>query len=101
MYLKQSRYKKSGRTYLSIVRGYWDSDCKQSRTKTIGKLGYLDELEKIYDDPIAHFEQIVSDMNLEQEEKNKPIAINLDLTKKFKITTTVCFMVTLLKQNLS
>ena len=84
MYLKKSKYKNTGRTYLSIVRGYWDSDCKQSRTKTIEKLGYLDELEKIYADPISHFEQVVTEMNLEEEEKNKPVEINIDLTKKIQ-----------------
>jgi len=84
MYLKQSKYKKTGRTYLSIVRGYWDSDCKQSRTKTVKTLGYLDELEKEYDDPIAHFEQVVADMNKAEIEKNQPVVVNIDLTKKIQ-----------------
>ncbi|MDD2216721.1 MAG: IS1634 family transposase [Eubacteriales bacterium] len=84
MYLKQSKYKKTGRTYLSIVRGYWDSDCKQSRTKTIKTLGYLDELEKEYPDPIAHFEQVVVDMNQAEAEENQPIAITINLSEKIK-----------------
>jgi hypothetical protein len=51
--LKQSR-RKNGRIYLSIEKAYRDADGKP-RAKTIKSLGYLDELEKIYDDPIAHF----------------------------------------------
>jgi len=56
MYLKKSKYKKTGRTFLSIAHNFWDNVTKKSKTKTVQKLGYLDELKKKYDDPIAHFE---------------------------------------------
>ena len=55
MHLRKVKNKKTGRTYLSIVHSYWDASKKQSRSKTIKSLGYLDELEKIYDDPIVFF----------------------------------------------
>lgn len=84
MYLKQSKYKKTGRTYLSIVRGYWDSESKQSRTKTIEKLGYLDELKKLYDDPVVHFEKVVADMNKAETENNQSVAIHIDIMKKLE-----------------
>jgi hypothetical protein len=29
----------------------------KNRTRTVERIGYLDELEKIYDDPIAHFKE--------------------------------------------
>ena len=86
MFLKKSTRKSTGRTHLSIVHGYWDPIKKISRTKTVKTLGYLDELKNIYDDPIAHFEQVVAEMNLEEEEKNKPVGINIDLTKKIQDT---------------
>lgn len=54
MFLRKSTNKKTGRTYLSIVHGFRDKD-GSSRSKTIKSLGYLDELEKEYDDPIAYF----------------------------------------------
>jgi transposase len=47
---------KNGRTYLSIVEGYWDAEKKMSRTRTVRKIGYLDELLRSYNDPVAHFE---------------------------------------------
>ena len=47
-----------GRKYLSIVRGYWDPETKKVRHKSVMSLGYLDELEKQYADPIAHFKQV-------------------------------------------
>jgi len=62
MYLKKSK-SKNGKIYLSIVHGYWDVKSKQSRTKTIKKLGYLDELKRQYADPIDHFKQVTEEMN--------------------------------------
>jgi transposase len=55
MFLRQAKNKKSGRIYLSIVHGYRDTISKKSRTQTIETLGYLDELEKEYEDPITFF----------------------------------------------
>ena len=45
---KQKR--KNGRVYLSVVQGYRGEDGK-TKTRHVRSLGYLDELEKAYDDP--------------------------------------------------
>lgn len=47
MYLKKASNKKTGRTYLSIVKGYRDPETKKVKQKTVKGLGYLDELEKV------------------------------------------------------
>lgn len=52
MFVKKYKYK-NGRTYLSIVNGYKVNGV--TKHEVIQKLGYLDELEKEYDDPISHF----------------------------------------------
>lgn len=72
MYLKQTPNKK-GRIYLSIVDGYYDKTTKNSKQITIESLGYLDELEKKYDDPIAFFTQKVEKLKEEKKVKNAPI----------------------------
>lgn len=54
MHLKKAKTS-SGRIYLSIADSYYDKQRKMSRSKTIESLGYLDELKKQYDDPVAHF----------------------------------------------
>ena len=77
MYLKIANNRKTGRTYLSIVHGFWDSAAKQSRTKTVQKIGYLDELEKEYGDPVAHFTAVAESMEVERQ-ANKTITIALD-----------------------
>ena len=53
----------NGKKYLSISQGYRDPVTKKSRAKTIKSLGYLCDLEKQYSDPIAHFKQVVAEMN--------------------------------------
>lgn len=74
MYLKKTR-QKNGRIYLSIVDGYHDKEKGYSRTVTIEKVGYLDELEKQYEDPIAYFAERVQKLKKEKVERNKPVTI--------------------------
>lgn len=62
LFLKQSKFK-NGKIYLSIVDGYWkDGKVKQ---KVYQKLGYLDELKKQFDDPIAHYKKYVEELKKE------------------------------------
>lgn len=82
MYLKKSK-RSSGRTYLSIADSYRDKEKGYSRTITIESLGYLDELEKEYDDPIAHFEQEVLKMN--EQKANEKLPITLSINPKERI----------------
>jgi transposase len=80
MYLRQARNKKTGRTFMSIVHGYWDADAKQSRTKTVQKIGYLDDEEKKHTDPVAYYTAMVEAMEKERK-TNTFININLDMDK--------------------
>lgn len=63
----------NGRIRLSIVDGYYDKATKKTKHKTIESLGFLDELQKQYDDPIAHFSKRVAQLNKEKQEKQAPI----------------------------
>ena len=58
MYLKKTP-NSHGRIRLSIVDTYYDKAKKCSRQKTVESIGWLDELEKQYDDPIAHFTTVL------------------------------------------
>ena len=46
---------------------------KCSRQKTVASIGWLDELEKQYDDPIAYFTKRVAQLNEEKQKKQAPI----------------------------
>ena len=74
------REQKKG-TYLVIQKKYWDKEKKQSRTKHQESLGYLHDLQKQYPDPVAHFKQIIKQMNAE-EKGNKKITLEIDLNEK-------------------
>jgi hypothetical protein len=75
MFLRQSYKKETGRTYLSIVHGYRDTSGK-SKSKVIKSIGYLDELKKEYNDPVAHFAAVAVAMEKERQASKK---INITL----------------------
>lgn len=78
MNLKQS-LRKNGRVYLSIEKAYRDKTTGKSRAKTIKSLGYLDVLEKEYDDPIAYFKEVARRMTEEENSERKlTLSINMD-----------------------
>lgn len=80
MFLRKNFSKVTGRTYLSIVQGYRDKDGK-SRQKTVQKIGYLDELEGEYDDPIAHFTNVAKTMD-EERQVSKCVSVTLNLDEE-------------------
>jgi len=84
MYLKKTPNKK-GRVQLSIVDGYYDKQKKCSRQITIESLGYLDDLEKEYDDPIAFFSNKVEQLKAEKKVKNAPISFEFFHSDKIQI----------------
>lgn len=61
MFVKKSI--SNGRTFLVYAQGYRKNG--KVKHKTIEKIGYLDELKKIYDDPIAHFKEIAKQRSKE------------------------------------
>ncbi len=71
---KQRR--KNGRVYLSVVHSYRTPEGK-TRSKHIRSLGYLDELERLYDDPIAHFQAEVDAENEAARAGSAPIEVTL------------------------
>lgn len=79
MYLKKTYRKKTGRTYLVIAQKYRNPATGISTDRTIKSLGYLDELEKEYEDPVAHFKEVARKMTEEENAKKKlTLKINMD-----------------------
>ena len=71
---KQKR--KDGRVYLSVVQSYRTPEGK-TRSRHIRSLGYLDELEREYEDPVAHFRAEVDAENAAAREAAAPIVVEL------------------------
>ena len=75
LFLKQSKFK-NGKTYLSIVDGY-RSDGKVKQ-KVYQKIGYLDDLEKQFENPVEYYKNYVENLKKEQITK---ITTTFDITK--------------------
>jgi len=65
----------NGRKYLSIVQSYRNPMTKKPTSKTIKSLGYLEDLEKQFPDPVAHFKTVVAEMNKKEAEDKIPASI--------------------------
>ncbi len=76
MYLQIGNNK--GRKYLSIVQGYRDPVTKKVRHKTVKSLGYLDDLTKEHEDPIAHFKAVAEEMNKKAALEKEPVKLDID-----------------------
>jgi len=81
MHLKQTP-QKSGRVNLSIVDGYYDKETKNSRQFTIENLGYLDDLHREHEDPIAFFTQRVEEMKKQKAQQNAPLVFEFSHSDK-------------------
>lgn len=86
MYLKKTYRKESGRTYLVIAQKYRNPVTKISTDKTIQSLGYLDELEKEYDDPIKHFKEVARKMT-EKDDAEKKVILSFNMNEQLSLDT--------------
>ena len=68
-------------TYMIIEKKYWDKEKKKSVTEHYKTLGYLDELQKEYPDPIVYFKKEVSRMNEDQKAQGK-LTITIDMNEE-------------------
>jgi transposase len=75
VFLKKDK-RPNGRIYLSIVQGYREPGTGKVKQKTIKSLGYLDELKKGFEDPIAHFKEVAKQMTNEAKEATRPLTFN-------------------------
>ena len=72
--------KKNG-TYIIIEKKFWDKEKKKPRTLHYKTLGYLHELQKQFPDPIAHFKEVVAQMNAE-EKANSKLTLTIDMNEE-------------------
>ena len=86
MYLNVMNNKKSGTTTLSIRRGYRDENGKVKNV-TVQYLGKLEDLEKEFEDPIAHYKEVVKEMNEKEILDKQPIILKIDKNEKLSENT--------------
>ena len=76
----------NGRKYLTIAKSYRDPETKKTKNKQILSLGYLDVLEKQYDDPIAHFREVARKMT-EEENDEKQVTLTFSMEEELSNDT--------------
>ncbi len=74
MFVKKSPPDKNGRIVLYFAEAYRKPNSPPS-SKKVERLGYLDELEKQYDDPIKHFREVAKQKTKDKQEALKSITI--------------------------
>ena len=84
MYLR--KIKRPQGIYLAIQESYYDNKSKQSRTRTVESLGYLDALKKEYDDPVAYFTNKAAGMT-EAKKRSRSYSVTIDATAKMSTDT--------------
>ena len=77
MFLKKDR-RPNGRVHLSIVEGYREPVTGKVKQRNIQTLGYLDDLEKEFSDPILHFSELAKKMTLDEKNKNLPLTFTFN-----------------------
>lgn len=84
MYLHKLK-KPNGDIYLSIKEKYHVPG-KGAREKTVKSLGYVSELRKTFEDPVAHFSQVAAEMTVQKKE-GRSLRILIDTTEKMSTDT--------------
>ena len=84
MYLNKQK-RPNGDIYLSIKEKYYVPK-KGARERTIESIGYVNELKKQYEDPVAFFSQRALDMT-NQKKEERSITISIDCDEKLPIET--------------
>jgi len=87
MYLKYGTL--NGKKFLSIAHNYRDPKTKKVRAKIVKSLGYFDELEKQFPDPITHFKKIIAEMN--EKEKEEKASLNIKINPNIRPPRKLAF----------
>ena len=81
MFVKRNSTK-NGRILLTLTEAYRENG--KGRQRNIETIGYLDELEKLYEDPLAHFRAIAKQRTAEAALSKQPIHIEVDPKTKIE-----------------
>lgn len=87
MFLKQIPNKKSGKTFLSIVKPYKHKESGNVRTRTILSIGYLEDIRDI-DDPISYYTELARKMTLEANDMERTATIEYKPSTRMDIGTS-------------
>ena len=73
-------------TYLAFYESYRDKVTKKPKNRCVEPIGYLEDLARLYEDPIAHFKQVAKDRTSEKK-NNTAAAISINMNEKMSVKT--------------
>ena len=88
MFLKKDK-RPNGRIYLSIVEGYREPGTKKTKQRKVKTLGFLDDLEKEYDDPISFFSELAKEMTEAAKEHELPLDFSFSRNETIDTSTVL------------
>ncbi len=89
MYVKKIFEKRTGRTFLTIVEEYRDPKTKKSKQRTIKSLGYVDDLEEEFDDPVAHYRKLAKEMTEMAKEASRELNVTFIANEQIDSSSTL------------
>lgn len=84
MYLHVANTKKG--KYLTFYESYRDKVTKKPKNRCVEPIGYLDDLIKIYEDPISHFKQVAKDRTVEKK-NDMSATVSIDMNEQMTTKT--------------
>lgn len=76
----------AGRISLYYAEAYRDPVTKKPKSRTLEFIGYLDDLEKEYKDPVAHFKEIAKSKSASSKKANMFSIGEINLNEEFDLT---------------
>ena len=84
MYLHVANTKKG--KYLTFYESYRDKVTKKPKNRCVEPIGYLDDLVKLYEDPISHFKQLAKDRTIEKK-NDMSATVSIDMNEQMTTKT--------------
>lgn len=84
MYLHVANTKKG--KYLTFYESYRDKVTKKPKNRCVEPIGYLDDLVKLYEDPISHFKQVAKDRTIEKK-NDTSATVSIDMNEQMTTKT--------------
>jgi len=82
MHLIQIKSSSTGRTYLALAKSFRDPETGKPRQAIVEKLGYLDQLEGTYSDPIAHFKEEARLRTLKEKSEESSFTLRINASDR-------------------
>ena len=76
MFVQTAPKNKDGRVLMYFAEAYRENG--KPRQRKVGRIGFVDEFEHLYEDPVAHFKEIARQRTKEKQQASRPVSVTFD-----------------------